>query len=858
VGELKVRFSRVRFVSLIPTYAGVWTLIVAQPVLQLASKSPEFFVAHALGPVAMIITLASMILVPPLVLAALTALASIVSKGLGKLLIYLLLSGLVGLFVLQAAGSTVGTEGLVFAYALAVVAGLLTGWVHQRTPAIQSFVKVLSISVIAVPVWFAIFTPAASLFTVPPISVDNQANVQVSSANLPIVIVVFDELPLTQMIDVSGRFDPALYPNFAAFSGQAHWFQNAVSVATSTMDALPALLTGNSPFPKSLPDNRHYPGNLLAWLSGLIPYSVTESGTQLCGERCRPRISLGERALAIAADMTIILGHVALPDAHKKLLPDITSTWNDFANLIPGPQAARNRDDQREDLKEHIRLDRRERFRDALAAFDTHRPGPGLYYIHVPLPHVPAIYLPSGLSYVTTEEMPGAEVEQGHFVGQEEAMLHLQHRTLLQIQMVDRLLGELLNKLRSDNLYEDAFIVVLSDHGRSFRVGAKSRSYSNGNSAELLAIPLLVKFPHQTVGGPRTENVDIRDVAPTIAQVLGLSLPWRPDGTSLAAPIPPREGRIPWVPDEHATTFEDLAKDKRLVAASREESFIHLDHLDTLARRLPWSHLVGGRIDEFPVRTGSFNYTVDQASLFERVKLDSGFIPAQITGSINVGSHQLFAAILNGRIAAIMKAFPSPAGNRYAAILPERLFREGTNSLELLAINNEEASPQFVRPTEMTPTSAPKKVPRTISYQGKAFEIRDKPQMVRLRRIFSRYRQAHFVGIAADADRAIPLDLVIIFVDGEPVYWAAPNIVNESAATRLNVSRDTLLGFRASLPRSLVLRHPNAGLELYALSFADGVAWRGRISNLAACNWKELLSLQDEDYDTAKAQACGS
>ena len=63
----------------------------------------------------------------------------------------------------------------------------------------------------------------------------------------PIVVVVFDQLPLISLLDRDGRIDGTLYPNFAALSRDAAWFRNASAVGDMTNWALPAILTGNYP-----------------------------------------------------------------------------------------------------------------------------------------------------------------------------------------------------------------------------------------------------------------------------------------------------------------------------------------------------------------------------------------------------------------------------------------------------------------------------------------------------------------------------------------------------------------------------------------------------------------------------------
>ena len=87
-------------------------------------------------------------------------------------------------------------------------------------------------------------------------------------ATPPVVIAIFDQLPLISLLDADGRIDPALYPHFAALTSESTWFRNASAVAEYTSFALPAILTGNYPELGRLPVAADYPENLFTLLVG--------------------------------------------------------------------------------------------------------------------------------------------------------------------------------------------------------------------------------------------------------------------------------------------------------------------------------------------------------------------------------------------------------------------------------------------------------------------------------------------------------------------------------------------------------------------------------------------------------------
>src|SRR3954469_25792208 len=73
-----------------------------------------------------------------------------------------------------------------------------------------------------------------------------------------VVMVVFDEFPVDDMITPDGRIDAARYPNFAALSKETTWFRNAASVYDSTFKAVPSILDAKLPRPRTAPDARSH------------------------------------------------------------------------------------------------------------------------------------------------------------------------------------------------------------------------------------------------------------------------------------------------------------------------------------------------------------------------------------------------------------------------------------------------------------------------------------------------------------------------------------------------------------------------------------------------------------------------
>ncbi len=87
-------------------------------------------------------------------------------------------------------------------------------------------------------------------------------------------------------------------------------------------------------------------------------------------------------------------------------------------------------------------------------------------------------------------------------------------------------------------------IVVMSDHGVSFRAGQGRRPLTGNNLGDIVNNTMFVKYPHGLRRGVDSRPVSTIDVLPTIADVLGIRIPWHVDGLSLLGPIPKSRGVV--------------------------------------------------------------------------------------------------------------------------------------------------------------------------------------------------------------------------------------------------------------------------------------------------------------------------
>ena len=128
------------------------------------------------------------------------------------------------------------------------------------------------------------------------------------------------------------------------------------------------------------------------------------------------------------------------------------------------------------------------------------------------------------------------------WTGDPELAIQAQQRHLLQVGYTDLALGRILDKLEKTGLYDESLVVVVADHGVSFRPHGERRRVEEGNMEEIVFVPLFVKPPGQTEGRIVDEHARTIDILPTIADVLGVEIPWETDGRSLVGDGPPGDG----------------------------------------------------------------------------------------------------------------------------------------------------------------------------------------------------------------------------------------------------------------------------------------------------------------------------
>ena len=824
----------------------LWNFAVAQPLFDLFSRTAEFFVLRqspALDVVLFAILLG--VGVPALGVLVIWGIR-IVDAGLSTGLHVLLVGGLSAMLALQALQllqTLPHISGLVLMLGAGGV-GLLASVGYHMLPLVRTFCTLLSPGIVLFPTLFLFFSPVSTLLFSSPVDI---AQVKIKDPP-PIVLVIFDEFSSISLMDENHRIDARRYPNFAALAEDATWFRNASTMSSWTPRAVPAILTGSYPIPNRLPTVAGYPRNIFTLLGGTYAVQAHGTITELCPHAlcAQFREPWSVRMRALFSDVSIVYLHILLPEDQKSALPSLQARWRDFAG---GPALLSQAEERQipahvwEALENSLiaqvsmHVDRPQVFHNFLRALQPTRQ-PTLYYLHSLLPHAHYVYLPSGQVYSVDYGLNGLTKET--WSSDDWATTQSYQRYLLQVGFVDTLLGQLIAHLKAADLYEKSVIVVTADHGVSFRPHDNRRSITKTNFADVMTVPLFVKAPFQQRGEILDHNVETIDILPTIADILGITLPWPVDGSS-AFSSEPRAGT-----EKASSLSTHIALDRfdtEVRAAVRRQAQLFPPETPVLPKAAPRG-LVGKRIQDFPTHEDvHLAIAIDQSARLAQVDLESPFLPAHITGTLHSEEFRFIALALNGTVRAVTQpwSFPVKGKNgQWSALLDPQFFRLGKNTIEAFGVetHNEQAvlvrasgSPQdlpvFQPQADATRPTSPHKTPETIvTPSGNRQPLTPSALDGWVDHAMRTPRTLEVAGWAADVKQAQLPQEIWVYLNGEFFHTGQLTIARPDVAEHFGNSALRQSGFRYILPLDHLTGNTSLTLRVFAVS-KDG-----RISEL--------------------------
>jgi arylsulfatase A-like enzyme len=664
---------------------GLAGLAITQPLLDLFGRNPEFFVAGRYD-AGQIVGFALVVACAPALVALLIVGALwLVAPRAGQVAYALAIWAFAALFGL-ALLDTAGVERIALALGAAAALGALVTWLAMSRPAARTFLAYLAAGNVAFVVVFLVGSPAGELVTTPAQAVD-RGSVSAPPLPGPVILVILDEFPVSTVMREDGTLNRERFPSLGRLADSSTWFRNASSHSPMTAQSVPSLLTGTLHEDGTLPTYQDHPRSYLTLFGARYPVNRYELLTDMCPPSyCDPP---PQSALADALDdARVVYGHRVLPGSLADGLPSVDHSWGDFgsddggagpasesgAGEVTGTTTTTTIDDAYDRWREMPAVDRGALGQSRAVDEVTSRIGPeaSVNLVHVALPHYPWTLTPWGdRLYKLPRFQQEPDDPSYDFAAMQRRQLHG-----MQAGAADAAVGRMIDHLQSVGAWDDATIVVTSDHGLGLTPPDVGRALTDDNAEELLRIPLFVKAPGQATGDVDDAPAQTIDVLPTIIDAVGATTNWELDGHSLL------DGSRPTVDPHVGPTVRPALQ----VAARHRADTPYGDGWLGLAAIGDQGDLVGRTVSDLPVgQPSDLSWQLGAADVLDDLPTDDGRVPQWITGTVatpdGARPPELVIA-LNGRLAGVAGGYSESddGGWRFAGFIGVP-FRTGSNEV---------------------------------------------------------------------------------------------------------------------------------------------------------------------------------
>jgi hypothetical protein len=701
-----------RFRWILHVYAAFAMALAAPMYGRLEQRTPYLVTLETVTIFAFVLVWS--VVAPGLVLLALAGLRRL-SPRAGEIALPSVLGVLTTLILLGILGQRVYGGGLGWITLLASIAGgVFVARGYRRWTWLHSILTFVAVGSVLFPVsliWVFLRDSAR-----PVVKVELTAETPV-----PVVMVVFDCFCGVSLMGQNRRIDVHRYPHFAELANTCNWYRNCSAVHPRTLRAIPAILSGALSAETQSATIKEYPQNLFTLLKATGRYELTsfEPFTLLCPpdrQRDRPKSNPWLQWITVSRTVGLVILHDMVPADLPFDTPLVPRIWFALDHA-----SGADRQQRRGLIRYSWDIGRDEQFRHFMDCIgDSEQLNSdqlNLWFGHFALPHYPWCYLPSGHRYqddVGLEQVWGTEGKLSEdWADDELAVLQAHQQHLLQEGFTDKLLGELIDRLRRDGLFDRCLLVVMADHGISFRAGLSGRLPTEKNLADVMSVPLFIKLPGQKVGDVVDLNVETTDVLPTILDVLKLTPPTPLPGQSLISPDFVERPVKTFTDDEHVFKIDGQFEARYDILIQQLARFGTGDDPLRIFKIGPHSELLGRRLDELTLADDSTIkvHPVNFEPTFERAA--DNRIPARLQAMID-GQSTLpvqFAVAVNDVIWGTTQTYRARYLQHYwSVMLPESAIQDGRNQFRIFQI---EDSPQGLRLSECSigPSAARPELP---------------------------------------------------------------------------------------------------------------------------------------------------
>ncbi len=672
-------------------YLALATIAIGQPLLQLYGENVAVFAAAGFEGAIVLWFVAITLLVPPLCLLSIEIVTTLLfpshRAGIHTVLVWMLL-WLVVSVVLRSV--SLG-PWLIDSTGTACIAAGLT-YLYQRQLTVRSWIMMLSPLALVVAIIFAssadavIWPPAVSVIDISSKRVDPADSLLgISPQDVSVLWIVLDEAPLWPLLKTDGTINRNRFPGFAALAESSTWYRNVIATSQTTIDAVPAMMTGKWPISGTAPVLAKYPNNLFTLMNGHLAMDAHEVATALCPKKvCRtvsitggthisdplgvsetgstttttvaPEVDESHQRVSMMSflyDAAIVVGHKVLPAGLRNTLPPIDEGWGGFGAIdeldavpvdevmadttLPQPLTA-----ERHSSAQSTTVSQWEQggpmsqvpVLEGVVARASRSDRPTLHFAHVLLPHRPWMLTPEmrRSRALPTDKRSNTILDRVR----DEYQAHL-----LQYAATDSLIGNMVATMKKSKNWERTMIIVTADHGVTFMPGESKRKTINASNQatleDIYRIPLFVKYPGQQAGTIDDCTASSVDILPTVIATTRIDAGWKTDGADLLHSCPARTSRTIIWPDGTAKMTSTFAAVQ--TRAQYYDSWITSDgSVDDITRAGVNGDLVGTTLVANTEIETELSWSLDRPEDFTNIgsgRLD--FVPAQVQGRLTAG-----------------------------------------------------------------------------------------------------------------------------------------------------------------------------------------------------------------------------
>lgn len=678
----------VRAFDVVASVVVLFVLAMAQPLLDLLGRNAEFFLARSAPAIDIVLLAFLLTFAIPVGIGLFVVWVRSVDERVGRIVHGAVMALLAGVLALQIIELTpLKNLPPVVEILIALGIGVVMAFGFYRLEPFRTGVRFASVAPFVVFGLF-VFGSSVSQLVFATSAVAQPVAIPVDNP-APVVFIVFDEFPVASLMDAEGNLQKDVYPNFAKLAQDGSWFPNAITDQQQTENSVPVILSGKRASGDKIPAASDHPFTLFTLLDDAYELKVIETVTDLCPEyacenETRPRDPFLTRWSSLIEDLRVVSGHLFLPSAMTDDLAPIDSSWTNFSGVGAGEFDMIDRFG--EATEGDGRVASVDKFIDSMAPAPI---DPTLYYLHLLLPHVPWEFLPSGQRSISSSVAPGSDspgwgsdewlVDQGY------------QRHLLQVGYVDSILGDIINQLETQGFYDDALIVVLADHGVAVRPDIYHRRWATDETVgEIAAIPLFIKQPHDSGGVVDRYRAETIDVLPTVADALGIDVPWAVDGVSLFGTDRPERTESSIEGNEGVITFGVDGTEALAIAERKIEHFGATGPFGLAPAG--YTDLLGVATDTLTIgTTEDFKSFRSSEGTYDAVDLSAPALPTWYSGTIRTPDEEyrdlIVAIAVNGKIAALTRTLLSDSDTTtFGMMIPPSSLVNGPNDIEVLLV----------------------------------------------------------------------------------------------------------------------------------------------------------------------------